>query len=150
MNEAYLFLCSSLQVLPPSPYRSRLSRRPITFCSPTHGSMGPSPAWRQHTWFRALDKGDMECFWSDRARHAGETTSLHLTTKEKQRCISQCLIKREKTEDSFTLTVQSTSWSALPKHLVIWMNTFSEPTWFFFSPSYVKLVFGQVISQQQW
>ncbi len=86
-NQISLFLCSSLQVPSPLPCLSRLSRRPITSCSPTHGSMGPSPASRQPTWSRALDRRDTECFWSDRVRHAEETMSSRLTTREKQRYV---------------------------------------------------------------
>lgn len=83
-------LCSSLQLLSPSPCQSRQSRRQITSCSPTPGSTDPSLASRRPTWFRALGQRDMGCFWSGRVRHAGATTSSPSTTREKQRYGSVC------------------------------------------------------------
>ncbi|KAG7237544.1 hypothetical protein INR49_032161, partial [Caranx melampygus] len=77
-------LHQQVKVPSPSPCQSRLSRRQITSSSPTPGSTGPSPASKQPTWFRAPDQRDTGCFWSDRARHAGETMSSPLTTREKQ------------------------------------------------------------------
>lgn len=81
-------LCRSNQAPPRSPCPSRLPRKPITSCSPTRGSTGPSPASRPPTWFRAPARKDTACFWSDRVRRGGETTSSRLTTREKQRYVS--------------------------------------------------------------
>lgn len=74
------------------PSQSRLFRRQTTSYSPTLGSTDPSPGPRRHIWFRAQDQRDMECFSSDRVRHAEATMSSHLTTREKQRYVWRCLV----------------------------------------------------------